>query len=880
MARTDAPSELDGLPWPVATLSPEDRVLARNAAFARLHPEVASLADVHPEDRLGLARALENVRSGAGARDVQARLRSGGAEHEWMSLRLSIAAVEGDPGVTLLLVRGPGVPLAHPLGASPGDEPGDRLVMDIFRHVPTACMIFSVEDLAIRAVNDAAVALYGWSREDMLRLAITDIRPREETGLIRSVIRTAADDVWRNTAPHRHQNRSGEVFEVEVFSIPLPYGGRACRLALIRDLRERQAMERRIAESQALALNILGGMADAFYALDADLRFTLVNPAFERMLDRDGAGLIGRHIWQEFPQARSRLDAAFQRVLQTGRPASLTYFLRRRRLWLNLRVYSGSDGLAVFARDITEQVRLERIARRRTREAEEQRRRLDVLNRGLQLSLAQRQRMLDASYDFVCTLDGEGRFLEVGRRVEAIIGYSPEELIGRDYIELVHPDDRDRTHAAERSLFGSPGTLVIRNRHQHRDGRSIVLEWTATWDGEAGVCYANARDLTAAVEAEERLRRTQRLEAVGKLTGGVAHDFNNLLTVVLGNAEEIMAQTDRPDLRELAETVRDAAERGADLTARLLAFSRQQPLSPELVDVERLLRPTEDLLRRLLGGRVSVELAVQADLPPLSIDRAQLSAALLNLCINADEATPGGGVIRISARRGLIQPEAGSPVEAVELSVSDSGSGMDPATLSRAFEPFFTTKGSSTHSGLGLSMVYGFVAQSGGEVLLRSEPGCGACVTLLLPAAAPGVEAVAAAPVSLAPAAGGERILVVEDDAFVREQVCAQLIKLGYAVRQAGDGPSALETAQLHGPFDLLLTDVVMPGGMNGKALAEQVVARQPSIRVLYTSGYSQDALGLDDLEGRGFRLLRKPYRRRVLAETIRAVLDARPPSD
>jgi len=392
------------------------------------------------------------------------------------------------------------------------------------------------------------------------------------------------------------------------------------------------------------------------------------------------------------------------------------------------------------------------------------------------------------------------------------------------------------------------------------------------------------RDVTEQRELESRLRQSQRLEAVGQLTGGIAHDFNNLLTVIIGNAEMLAVRLETDDtLRPLAELTLAAAERGADLTHRLLAFARRQPLEPKTVDVNLLLGNMDALLRRTLGEQIELRWVGAKRLCKAFIDASQLEGAILNLCINARDAMPKGGHITVETGNVMLDAAyAGkhlevTPGEYVMVAVSDNGTGMTPDVLARAFEPFFTTKGQGQGSGLGLSMVHGFVKQSGGHVKIYTEVGHGTSVKLYLPRARDG------APVTLeakdGPVTGGtERILVVEDDDHVREFAAGQLKDLGYKITVARDGVEALAILKTDANFDLLFTDVVMPGGLKGPELAAEARKLNPALRVLYTSGYTENAIVHHGRVDPGIHLLNKPYRRHDLALRIRRVLEEKPP--
>jgi signal transduction histidine kinase/ActR/RegA family two-component response regulator len=382
---------------------------------------------------------------------------------------------------------------------------------------------------------------------------------------------------------------------------------------------------------------------------------------------------------------------------------------------------------------------------------------------------------------------------------------------------------------------------------------------------------------------EAQLRQAQRLEAVGQLIGGVAHDFNNLLTVIIGNSSLLVDELDaEPERRELAATTLSAAERAAELTRRLLAFARRQPLAPRVTDVRELVDGMESLLRRSLGEHIEIELSRSAGLWSAHVDGAQLEGAILNLAINGRDAMPSGGRLSIElsncdvdfgAAQLLVDVKTG---QYLVVTVSDTGTGISPADLEHVFDPFFTTKEVGRGTGLGLSMVFGFVKQSGGHVTIDSELGRGTTVRMYLPRGIAGVDAVEdAAPTVMT--GGRETILLVEDDALVRGYAHDQLVGLGYAVVTATNGQEAIEAVRLRTDIDLLFTDIVMPGGLNGRELADVIRRIRPNLPVLFTSGYS-DAITHDGRLDAGVLLLGKPYPRADLARSIRQALAAGSP--
>ena len=484
------------------------------------------------------------------------------------------------------------------------------------------------------------------------------------------------------------------------------------------------------------------------------------------------------------------------------------------------------------------------------------------------------------------------------------LGVGYEEAIAFDWRKVLHPDDLDRVLTEQVARESAHEPVILEARYRHRDGafrwvRSLSQpRWRAdgTFEGYVGVGYdvTHAKqaeaDLTrinellaervqAALaerdEAEAALQRAQKLEAVGQLTGGVAHDFNNLLTVVIGALD--MAQRrpeDAPRRERMIEAALGAARRGERLTQQLLAFARRQTLKPEPMRIDGVLAESEPLLRRAVGEAVGLTLAPGAPDGVANLDPSQFEAAIMNLVVNARDATPPGGMIRIEtlpARLADRQVEELPAGDYICVSVHDTGEGMDAATIARAFEPFFTTKPPGRGTGLGLSQVYGFTRQSGGAVTVDSTPGKGSSVRLYLPRMAGEAAAVALDP---PPAAAGPRldILLAEDDLQVAEMVEEMLIDLGHRVRRVGDAETALGVVRSGAAIDLLLTDLIMPGDKTGVDLAHEATTLRPGLRVILSSGYTGDVLST--ARAAPWPLLHKPYGRdalaRQIAETIR----------
>jgi PAS domain S-box-containing protein len=464
---------------------------------------------------------------------------------------------------------------------------------------------------------------------------------------------------------------------------------------------------------------------------------------------------------------------------------------------------------------------------------------------------------------------------------------SPAQLVGKSIFSLLHTDDRalaeERTRILMRDRQPLPSAEL---RVGALDGTAKVVEIHPTSFEQDGNVYvlSAGRDITEQRTAESQLRQTQKMEAVGNLTGGIAHDFNNLLLVIMGSIE---AALDLPPekTRGMLSNALSASQRGAALVQKLLAFSRRQALRPEGVNINRLTSEMVDLLRRTLGGGIEIDLRLLEDLWTTFTDRSQLENALLNLAINARDAMAGSGKLTIETanihldQTNILQNSDIAPGDYVMLAVTDTGTGMTPDVLERAMEPFFTTKGAGKGSGLGLSMIYGFAKQSRGYVKIYSEAGHGTTVRLYLPRhRASAAHDPTPQPVGAATGEdprGHEIILVVEDDAEVMKLVSSQMESLGYRVITAANGPQALEILNADHSLNLLFTDIVMPGGMNGRQLAEAARKIRPGLKVLYTSGYTRNAIVHQGRLDQGVKYLAKPYRRSDLARKLRQVLDA-----
>ena len=459
--------------------------------------------------------------------------------------------------------------------------------------------------------------------------------------------------------------------------------------------------------------------------------------------------------------------------------------------------------------------------------------------------------------------DDDRRIVDINNAGVQLIGVDYDDAVGLVIDDLLP----DAPVAADWAAFRAEGTLAAEVTMLRPDGARRRIEFTATADIRPGRHIAVVRDLSHQKELESQLRQAQKMEAVGRLAGGIAHDFNNLLTAITGYSEFLVSGLDDPRLRRHAEEITKASSRAASLTGQLLAFSRRQVLQPRVLDLNAVVSDMESMLRRLIGEDVELATRLDPQIAHVLADPTQIEQVIVNLTVNAREAMPGGGSVSIvtanvTTDRGMF----------VELCLTDTGTGMTDDQRLQLFEPFFTTKEGGT--GLGLATVYGIVEQSGGTIEVESAPGMGSTFRILLPRIEGPAVNPSPPPSREAPAGGNETILLVEDENVVRRLVAEILETAGYDVLQAGDGPSALELLRRHvGPIDLLVTDVVMPG-MSGPEVAQAVVAMRPGTQVLYTSGYTDSAIGHHGVLEPGIAFLQKPFSADELARKVRALLD------
>ncbi|MGQ0533078.1 MAG: PAS domain S-box protein [Caulobacteraceae bacterium] len=619
---------------------------------------------------------------------------------------------------------------------------------------------------------------------------------------------------------------------------------------------------------------------DGVILIDANGVILMFNPACEQLFGYAAFEVIGRNVRTLMPEPyqsehdtylRNYRETGVRKIIGIGREV----LGRKRggaRFPMDLSVAEAEeDGLPIFVgiiRDLSER----RAAEKALREGAEQMR-----------------AVVETAVDGVILINSRAQVLMFNPACQRLFGYDANEVIGQN-VRMLMPAPYRNEHDSYIAAYRETGSAKIIGIGREvtglrRDGSTFPIDLSvgeAKQEGES-IFVGIIHDLTSRKRTEEQLVQAQKMETVGQLSGGIAHDFNNLLTVILGNAEALGLRVKaRDDLRQLADTIVLAAERGAELTQRLLAFSRRQVLQPAVIDCNAMVESMRVLLRRMLREDITLSINV-APTPVMAMaDAAQLESALLNLSLNAQDALPNGGTLtfataEVELDRTSFPEDAGvRPGRYVSISVTDDGVGMAREVAERAFEPFFTTKEVGKGSGLGLSMVYGFAKQSNGHVTIYSEVGLGTSIRLYLPIAE-SAQTGATRSTETGAVGGNEKILVVEDDPLVRSHAISSLEGVGYRIIVASDGPEALALIRSGAAPDLLFTDLVMPGGMNGWELAAKARELKPSLKILFTSGYPLETLTDRSDSDPGARLLSKPYRVAELARLVRAVLDEFP---
>ena len=633
--------------------------------------------------------------------------------------------------------------------------------------------------------------------------------------------------------------------------------------------------ERADADARFRSIVDASPMGMHLYSLEGDGRLVLrgANPAADRIIGIRHDPLIGLAIEEAFPNlAQTEVPERYRDIARDGgywaKPV-VGYEDAQIHGAFEVYAFQTTPGfMAVMFLDVSERLRQQEALRQKTEELD---------------------KFFSSALDLLCIADTDGYFRRLNPEWERTLGYRLDDMVGRRFLDLVHPEDVPGTLAAMERLSGQEAVLDFTNRFRHNDGSWRWIEWRSYPVGQ--LIYAAARDVTAhrAMEAErarlqQQLQQAMKMEAIGRLAGGIAHDFNNLLTAILGNVDLAMMElTPGHPLEESLREVMQAAKSAASLTGQLLAFSRKQIVEPRILDLNVELRRLHQMLVRLLGEDVALETLSEAGLGSVRMDPGQLEQVVINLAVNARDAMPNGGRLVIETANVMLDeayrkthPQAPFG-PCVRLAVSDSGHGMPPEVQARLFEPFFTTKPKERGTGLGLAMIYGIVQQAGGSIEVYSEVGHGTSFKVYLPRVDEQAEEWQPSDLPGTMTGGNETILLVEDDAQVRQLAVRVLQRLGYTVLTASNGPAALRLAEKHaGGIDLLLTDVVMPG-MSGRELARTLAERIPGLKVLYTSGYTENVIVHHGVLDAGIRFVSKPYTPHALAGAARAALDGKP---
>ena len=636
---------------------------------------------------------------------------------------------------------------------------------------------------------------------------------------------------------------------------------------------------------------ILESMGDAFYALDAAWRIIYANQRALTFWGVDAGDVIGRVIWERFPQMVGSLnEQVLRRVREEQRVITFEAPSPTTGVWVSVNVGPSGDGVTVYWRDISARIEAERTLRTFAEKLEH-----EVADRTYALSEAveelrrSRERYSavfeNSPVDLVfMAVHPDGRIVceDANPAWTRHSGYSRESVVGKSLDEILPPEQAEFATMQYRRAIETRQPVEYEYTARFPIGEVVRRSFLVPLPGDSGRIdhvLLNAVDLTEMRRVEAQLRQAQKMEAIGQLTGGIAHDFNNLLTAIVGNIDLLQSRLTDQRLLSHAEAAMRSALRGGQLTQQLLAYARRQNLSPRPVNVNAVIVGMDELLQRSLGGLVRVETELAPDLWPATSDPTQLELVVLNLAINSRDAMPTGGRLRIvtsnvhEADDGRM--EALEPGDYVRIAVTDTGTGMPPDVMARAFEPFFTTKAIGKGSGLGLAQVYGVATQFGGTVRLASEPGVGTTVAVFLPRdqAEPDI-ATAPDPRATHATDNGGVVLVVDDNQDVREITAILLREAGYLVREAGSGPEALDKLA-SGQVSLAVVDYAMPmmSGLEFVRLARQ---RQPDLPVLYVTGAA------DSLAPAGSRspdpVVMKPYARATLLKMVREQMLRRPP--
>lgn len=727
-------------------------------------------------------------------------------------------------------------------------------------------------DGTITGWNPAAERLFGYTAAEAVGKGIDLIVPSDRTAEVHDILRRVS---WGETIDQYETVRvrkNGSTVEVSLSISPIktPSGAIVGASKVARDITESRRTQHALRQQIEERRRIFETSQDLILVIDPKGVLVQVSPSAEAILGYTPNEMIGHSATEFLHPDDLEISRKEMRLARRGQRAPNTdsrYVHKDGRVVTLSWMGTWSEPVRRYffvGRDMTES----RLAQETLRESEQ-------LARGI----------IDTALDAFVQIDESGSILNWNSQAEKIFGWPRKDALGKNFVELIIAETErgDLRAALDRFLRSGQGQ-ILGNRREiralRRDGKEFPAELSVTaLRRREGILFNGFfRDLTDKIAAEDRIRQSEKMEALGQLTGGIAHDFNNILTVITGTIEILADAVEKePQLAAITRMIDDAAARGADLTQHLLAFARKQPLQPREVDINMLIIDTAKLLRPTLGEHVEIESVFEDETCVATVDPNQLATAILNLSLNARDAMPNGGKLILETGSAFLDDTYANmndvrPGRYALIAVSDTGTGIPAGILDKVFNPFFTSKGPGKGTGLGLSMVYGFVKQSAGHIKLYSEEGHGTTIKMYLP---PGTGALVASEASsaLAVQGGHETILVVEDDKLVRDYVLTQLHSLGYVTLDAANAAEALAIVEAGNEFDLLFTDVIMPGAMNGRQLANELQRRKPGLKVLFTSGYTENAIIHHGRLDSGVLLLAKPYRKSDMAIMIRRAL-------
>lgn len=857
--------------------------------FSFVSPRFFELTGITAKNVIGKTR-VDLHRGDPDDENWQQHLRDLAAQRPFRNFRFTTALPSGTPiyfsvsGVPVFGddgrfagYRGTGTDITAQVVAQQRLAQSEALLRSIVDNSPSVIVVKDMDGRFV-FVNEAYVKARGGTVESWIGHEAYGSSPPEHAEAMRAQDREVVERRIAVSRERRTTLDDGTAYHMVVTKFPvLDASGDMIGVASIStDVAELYDTRRALEVSEKRFRSIVDNSPSAIFLKGLDGRYQLANRTFAEWAGIPPSDLVGKNAYDVFARKTAELFASRDaKVLSENRGfervVDVTFANGQQRMVsFNKFPVSDSDGeiigVGVIGTDVTDRKRAEDALRE-----SETRLRAIIDNMPAAISLKDRQ----------------GRYLLTNKGFEERVNFAARATVGKTVRDLgLDPDIAERLIAHDREVLAA-GKVIEEEDRIHLNNktydRSVTKFPVFDANGNVGGIGTVSVDISDRKAMQAQLQQAQKMEAVGQLTGGVAHDFNNLLGVIIGNLDILNEGLKDDDARQKQiESALRSALRGAELTSRLLAFSRKQSLRPVTTDLNRLVSGMTDLIRRTLGETIAVRTVSATDLWETKVDPGQMEAALLNLAVNARHAMPDGGELIVETANAALDQAGVARFDGLQagryamLSVSDTGTGIAPNALKHVFEPFFTTKGVGEGSGLGLSMVHGFVTQSGGHVEISSEPGIGTTVRLYLPVVDDEPPALKHDQTNIAgPRGRGELILVVEDDSDLRVLSTTTMRGLGYRTLEASDGAAALELLAGETAVDLLFTDVVLPGGMNGVALAKSAQERRPGIKVLYTSGYTEIAVARSGVLRAGENLLAKPFRRDHLARRLRDVLDA-----